>query len=246
MNDLQIKYDIIKQFKKLDAKEEKLFYYSFGKMEHKVRVIEKSKRESELIDHIENVSDGLTVNISYNEIKELENVKRVDRYTFEKVRDRLFGNATITVFDEEESIFKVYYVYNHIYFYNKERRIEVLFNREIVKVFENVIDGKKSPFVNIKVNDFKKIKGTRELKLYLYCLGIWRKETNSGVININIDKLRNIIGKTCNEDDTRFVYKYISIPINNLNNTKGLTKKISFNRKGEIITISVSGNKEGK
>jgi len=235
INDLQISVDIVKQYKELTSKEEKLFYYAFGKMQHRVNAIHKAC-DTTKFEEIDDKHDNM-VKVSYDEIKMLQDVKRVDSSNFNNISKQLLGKGYFT--KKEEDGLKIYFLYKSVSFNNKKRMVEVEFTEHARKLFDFVLD---SPFVNIQIEDLKKIKGTKELKLYLYCLSIWRKEKNTGIIKMKIDKLKEILGGKESQEDRKFYFYFISKPIKKLDNIKGLTKKINCSRNDDLVTLSVKGD----
>jgi hypothetical protein len=237
MQDFKMVSDVLKQFRDLTCKQNKLFYYAFAKFQIKILAIAK-ETECEF-DEMEDYHD-FTVNIPYSEIAELSNVKRVDRNNFADIKNKLLSSASsIDYFDGDSVV--TYMIYDNIRFDNVQRKIEVTFNDSVIKLLK---DSTTLPYTNVLISDLQKIKGTKELNLFLYSLTIYREKNKSGVVTMNINNLRNILSDNSQCEDKLFYFRFISNPIKKLNNIKGLSKHLKSDRDKQNIKLFIKENEK--
>lgn len=250
--------DVLKQFKNLTTKEEKLFYYAFGKLQSRAVAIKKEIQRNKAVNNkkfgidsssidvdIEEIGivSELEVNISYDEVKILNNINRVDKNNFRDIEKNLLKDAcTIGIWNDGN--YTVISLYEKIIFNNDKRRIEVLFTESAAKLL-TVIDDKVSKdeegkclggFTTISINNICPLKKSYDLKFYLYALTILRG--NKGCVTMGMDGLRGILGPDTIIEDKMFYQRYIKNPskaINDLN----LDIKVDTDRKGENVVIKV-------
>lgn len=250
--------DILKQFKNLTAKDEKLFYYAFGKLQSRAIAIKREIQKNKFangnklgfdtsnidvdIDEIGVVSE-LEVNVSYDEIKILNGIERVDKRNFKTINEKLLKDAWC-IWIEEGNNYTGTALYEKIVFNNDKRRIEVLFTESAAKLL-TIIDDKVTKgedgkclggFAKISIKNICPLKKTYDLKFYLYALTILRG--NKGYITIGMDVLRGMLGPDAKIEDKMFYQRYIKNPAKAINDLK-LDIKIDTERKGDNVVINV-------
>ena len=250
--------DVLKQFKNLTAKDEKLFYYAFGKLQSRAIAIKKEIQKNKSlydyklgldtsnadvdIDEIGVVSE-LEVNVSYDEVKILNGIERVDKRNFKTINEKLLKDAWC-IWIEEGNNYTGTSLYEKIVFNNDKRRIEVLFTESAAKLL-TTIDNKVSKngeekclggFAKISINNICPLKKSYDLKFYLYALTILRG--NKGCITIAMEGLRGILGPDTIIEDKMFYQRYIKNPAKAINDLN-LDIKVETERKDKNVFIKV-------
>lgn len=229
--------EVLKQFKDLTAKEEKLFYYAFGKLQSKALGIKTSLYDINYESSMEDIGilDELQVSIDYEEIKILNNVNRVDRSNFRVLEKQLISNASyITLWDQINEEYQVISLYEKIIFNNKEKKVEVLFTESALELLVRI--DKFAGNAEIEIRDLCQIEKSGDLKLFLYALTILRK--NKGMIRISFDKVREILNPKTTIEDKMFYKRYIKDPVDRINKLN-LSIKINTLRDNGNIVFSI-------
>lgn len=230
MKNFRIYSEVLKQFKDLTCKEEKLFYYAYGRFFVRHSSIAKNTEYDE-----SGVPDmNLTINISYDEIQCLCDVKRVDRNNFKNINNKLLGNSFIDIIDESKS--RKISIYEEIIFDNVKRQVEVTFTESAVKLFKMIDEG--FGYTNILIEDIKNIENTFDLKLYLYCMTMYRKREKIGIVSIGIDEVRDSINPNASCNDSSFYNRYVKEVCKRINSNNKLKYVIEAKKeKGNIKFI---------
>lgn len=234
MENFKIYSQVLKQYKDLTCKEEKLFYYAYGKYFVKVMSIMKEKRIREFEEFDFEGFTDYQIDISYNEIKALANVKRVDKNNFIDIRMKLLDNTNAIAIIEEEST-EMMFLYRNVFFNNKERIVSVTFTKEIEKLFELC----KGEYTRILIEDLKKITKTYELKLYLYCSTIFREQKKCGIMKVKMVNLRKALNPAVEGLDANFYSRYIKKPCDALKNLD-LYLEIQCKKERDLVTFTVT------
>lgn len=236
MNDFKIHSDVLTQYKKLTSKEEKLFYYAYGKFYMKLKAI-MNKNE---IDDYEDVDWGgmvdYSVNIDYDEIKCLCGVKRVDKNNFSEVEDKLIkGSSTVKIMDEKYNV-KILFLYDEVYFDNDSRKVRIILHENIKRIMQYF---KNKKYTRVLVQDLNNIKKNYDLKLYLYSLTVYREKNKKGIIKMKLSEMRNILSPDSKIPDNKFYTRFISDPCKRINNNQNLSMKVNCKREKDNIILSV-------
>lgn len=227
IKDVKIKSELVQQFRDLTCKEEKLFYYAFGKFQVKLASIENQTDKE--VSETEELHD-YSVTVPYDDVKLLHGIKRVDNSNFRAIQDKLLSNAASFRIDNT-----VFYLFDSIKFSNERRMIDIKFNENIELLIGNLFN---ESFVVLEIADAIKIKGNKEFKLFLLALSLLRG--NKGFIKYKLATLREILEPNSKLDNTMFFYRFVSKPAEKLNNIKGLNIKISCSREMDLVNFSVS------
>lgn len=232
MENFVIYSDVLKQYKDLTCKEEKLFFYAYHKMYIKVKAIMK-ELDIKSFDGFDFDKLDHWVQIKYEDIKMLCEVKRVDKNNYKDIKKKLVeGSCSIDI--QEEKGIRTIFLYDEMFFDNEEKKIIVKFNKNIKHIFTLC---EKLGFTKVFIRDLIENKKSYDLKLYLYACTILRN--NKGNVNINMENLRNIINPKSNIPDKNFYSRFIKQPSDRINENKELRIKIETKREKELIKVKV-------
>lgn len=237
INNFRIRTEIIKQFKDLDIKSNRIFFSAYGKLFKKIQAILKEKKLSLKDVSFEELLDleyDLEISFSHDEIKELMKNNRLQKPTIENLIDRLI-RLHLKVTDIEEDKVIVSTIFNNIVDDRKNKRIYFEFNESILKILYALQAGE---FINIEYGKLIELKDNYQLNFYLYCLTIIR-ENGSGIVTRKLNDLRNELAGAFNYEDRLFYSRFINIPAKEINNMDIFGLDIKVKRLSENITISV-------
>lgn len=233
MENFVIYSDVLKQYKDLTCKEEKLFFYAYHKMYIKVKAIMKELK-IESFDEFDFDKLDHWIQIRYEDIKTLCKVKRVDNNNYKDIKKKLVeGSCSIDI--EEDKGIRTIFLYDEIYFNNEDKKVIVKFNKNIKHIF---ILCEKLGFTKVFIRDLIENKNSYDLKFYLYACTILRN--GKGTLNISIDNIRKIINPKSNIPDKNFYSRFIKQPADRINDNKELRIEIKTKREKEIIKIIVN------
>lgn len=238
INNFRIRKEIIKQFKDLDFKSNRIFFSAYGKLFKKIQAILKEKKLSLKDVSFEELLDleyDLEISFSHDELKELMKSNRARRETIENLIDVLI-KLNLKITDIEEDKVLVSTIFNSIVDYRKEKRVYFEFNENILKILYALQAGE---FINVEYDKLIELNDNYQLNFYLYCLTIIR-ENGNGIITKKLNDLRNELAGAFNYEDRLFYSRFINIPAKEINkNIDIFGLEIKVKRLGENITISV-------
>jgi len=235
MENFKILTQTIIQYKKMSLREERLFYYAYGKFQVKLFAISKQNK-NENLDDLEDYHN-FEIKIDYDEIKLLQNIKRVDANNFKTVKKALMGeNCSIDIMDNETNRITSIYIYEQIIFDNKYKQVLVTFTPSIIKL---LVKLQTEPYSDIFVKDIQSFKNTYEMKFYLYCLTIFRKQNKVGIITMKIENLRNILSDNTNIPLNNFYSRFISKPSQDIQENNDLKYYVKAERINDNVRINI-------
>jgi len=226
---------VVQQYKNLTTKGEKFFYYAYGKIDMKIQAVNKQLEITDTEEMKETIFDESNVNsvtITYEELKEILDIKRVDAYTLKGLKTQIKNNSSIEMTNECGDN-EIIWIYNNVIFNSSKSKIEVHFNDKVIELFQQI---RTMPYCNILVKDLSSLKNSYQLKLYLYSLPILRG--NNGHVTKDISELRESLSEST-IDDYNFYSRFIKIPAENISKNKDLTFSIKTEKEGKKIKFSV-------
>lgn len=230
---------VVNQLNDLTAKEGKLFYYAYHKFRMKLMAYMRDYNMESIIDFDFSKLEH-SINIPYEEISILNKVDRVDEFNFRKVKKQLISDSCSIEIPTEKGT-DIIFFYKRITFDNEEKVVRVKFNQDIKDVFLYLSKG--GAFSRLYFSDFLEIKKDKTFVLYNFLTTIVRynkkTKTNKGLINIRIEKLKNILVPNKKIDNNGFYTRFVKSVIKEINGNDKLKIKASCKRKKDIITISV-------
>ena len=243
INNFHMASQILQQYRDLTARGNKLFYYSYAKLDCKIQAILKAEGLELSESNVLTNNDNLTVDISYDEIKELFNIEKLQKRDMNKMIKDITEKSHITIATEDKSKTKIIFIYKSICIDSNERKISFEFNENVLELFEYIrVQG--NSFVDIKFDEIIALNTKYEINLYLYCLTILRG--NKGNVSMSIDNLREILaGKDNFSNDLNFLTRFINRPSQLITNNENINMSIYHNKINKnTINLKVERKKE--
>lgn len=232
INNLHMLSNLLQQYRDLSVNGSKFFYYSYAKLDIKLQsMLKATETNYSEVEELSCIND-LVVNISYDELKALTNRKRMDKRDIKNMIKDIKNNSSFTM--EYDGKIKIMFIYDTILIDTEERRVTVIFNSNVIRLFESI---RENPYVEINFNDILELDTKYQINLYLYLLTILRGK--SGNIQISIEKLRDILARHSSVDNNNFVHRFVMKPAKEINNKENVLISTNLNRQGKNIHIKV-------
>lgn len=238
VNQLNMATQVLKQYRDLSLKSNKVFHYSYGRLDIKLQSIIKDN-EVPLPEVLDGEVVDLTVRLTYPEIKSLLGINRVRLRELETIVNNLEENSTFVL--EYDNTITRFFLYKRITIHTKDKYIEVEFNENAVTFFELL---RVLPYSRLEFEEIVLLETKYQMNLYLYAITILRGYR--GVLSINIENLRDILAKESTIDNNNFYHRFVSKPAKEINNLQGINLEIQTQREGSNVNIIVNKNKEVK
>lgn len=239
IKDFRIRKEIIKQFKDLNFKSNRIFFSAYAKLFKKIQAILKEKKLDLMNVSFEELQDleyDLKISFSHDEIKSMIQNNRVRKETIDNLMKKMIKlNLTITDTSEDKIVYCN--IFNEIVDNRKDKRIYFNFNESVLKILYGLQAGN---FINVEYEKLLELEDNYQLNFYLYCLTIFRNQSD-GHITKNINDLKNELAGAFNYEDRLFYSRFISVPAKEINkNLELFGIEIKTFRNGDNIKIFVN------